>query len=704
MKNSKTAKTSELFARLTSAFVAIMLAVFPLYLDGNMYGGLTGHKAKFFWTLMVLMLVAMLVLWLAFLGNGDKQRRSWSVIDIAALAYLLVMILSAVFSPFVATEGFWYMLTGKTTPVTNERWDGLFTHGSYILIYFIVSRNYRPHLRDMSLFAVSACVVSLIGLVQFLGYDPIFPYEQQGMLYPYAWQDTLFRTTLGNVDIVSCYVALTVVLFAALYCQTKTKIRFLYLAAASLSVLMMIIGDADSGKLGSLTGLIILFAVIITDRVALSKFFVFLGASALLLQLRSWALVARVHFEATGQQFPVYADKINTLTFIGVAVIALGVGLKYLPVWIHFKPWKAAVVTLALIVIAGVAGLNYIGERETNRGSVLWQANEVLHGRIEDEFGTWRGFIWIRTMQIIPDHPLIGTGPDTFGQAFDRFQNEAWEKTQVVYDKAHNDVLQVAVCSGLIGLGLYLVWTLGAMFCGFRRIYKSPIMMGVTLALAAVFVQSLFGVSVPIATPLFFVLLGILVAEARRMGDPIETRYHHIKRGADVVFSLVLLVILSPFALIARIFMHPMLFVQKRFGRGKKFFNIYKLRSMRRDTPDVATHLLEDRQKYVTPLGKFLRKTSLDELPQLWNVLRGDMSVVGPRPALWNQDDLIAERDKYGANYVQPGMTGLAQLQGELPVPDKARLDGQYVKEQSLLLDLKIFFGTFGVVLRGRKA
>jgi len=141
----------------------------------------------------------------------------------------------------------------------------------------------------------------------------------------------------------------------------------------------------------------------------------------------------------------------------------------------------------------------------------------------------------------------------------------------------------------------------------------------------------------------------------------------------------------------------PIFFTQKRYGRGRKFFRIYKFRSMYVDAPkDVPTHLLQNPQAMITPIGRFLRKTSLDELPQLLNILKGDLSLVGPRPALWNQDDLIAEREKYGANDIPVGLTGLAQVSGrdELPIEKKAAYDGEYARRMNFFLDIVILFRT----------
>ena len=147
----------------------------------------------------------------------------------------------------------------------------------------------------------------------------------------------------------------------------------------------------------------------------------------------------------------------------------------------------------------------------------------------------------------------------------------------------------------------------------------------------------------------------------------------------------------------------PILFKQKRVGKNKKHFYIYKFRTMRTDTPkDMPTHLLTNPEKYITPIGRFMRKTSLDELPQIFNILKGDMSIVGPRPALWNQYDLIAERDKYRANKIRPGLTGWAQINGrdEIEIPLKAKLDGYYVKKESFSFDIYIIIATVFSVLR----
>ena len=181
------------------------------------------------------------------------------------------------------------------------------------------------------------------------------------------------------------------------------------------------------------------------------------------------------------------------------------------------------------------------------------------------------------------------------------------------------------------------------------------------------------------------------------------------KRALDLLLSGLGLIVLSPLFLIISIAIKaedpgPVFFRQKRVGIHKTYFNIVKFRSMRQDTPhDMPTHLLNDPQRWITKIGRFLRKTSLDELPQIAQIFTGKMSIIGPRPALWNQYDLIAQRDQYGANDITPGLTGWAQVNGrdELEIEEKARLDGEYAQNISFGMDMKIFWMTVRNVLRG---
>ena len=193
-----------------------------------------------------------------------------------------------------------------------------------------------------------------------------------------------------------------------------------------------------------------------------------------------------------------------------------------------------------------------------------------------------------------------------------------------------------------------------------------------------------------------------------------ESDYHpgiydrYIKRMMDIILSFCGLIALSPVFIIIILAIKiddpgPVLFTQKRVGRNKQYFKLHKFRSMKMSTPhDIPTHMLENPEQYITKVGRFLRLHSLDELPQIWDIFIGNMSVIGPRPALWNQDVLTAERDKYGANDVRPGLTGWAQINGrdELEIEEKARLDGEYVKKMGLGMDMKCFLRSIHVFAR----
>ena len=186
--------------------------------------------------------------------------------------------------------------------------------------------------------------------------------------------------------------------------------------------------------------------------------------------------------------------------------------------------------------------------------------------------------------------------------------------------------------------------------------------------------------------------------------------YLPFKRFFDILLSLLAIIVFSPLYIIIAIIVKctskgPVFFKQERIGKNKKHFKILKFRTMRIDTPkDVPTHMLDNPEQYITGIGRFLRKTSLDEIPQAFNIFVGQMSIVGPRPALYNQDDLVAERDKHHANEIVPGLSGWAQCNGRdtLPIPEKAKLDGEYVKRFNIWLDIRIIFVTIFQAFRGK--
>ena len=200
------------------------------------------------------------------------------------------------------------------------------------------------------------------------------------------------------------------------------------------------------------------------------------------------------------------------------------------------------------------------------------------------------------------------------------------------------------------------------------------------------------------------------MANKRQFLSTRQKIYLPFKRFFDIFLSLLTIIVFSPLYIVLAILVKctskgPIFFKQERIGKYKKHFKILKFRTMRIDTPkDIPTHMLENPEQYITRVGKFLRKTSLDEIPQAFNIFVGQMSVVGPRPALYNQDDLVSERDKYHANEIIPGLSGWAQCNGRdtLPIPEKAKLDGEYVKRFNIWFDIGIIIKTFLQAFRGK--
>ena len=282
---------------------------------------------------------------------------------------------------------------------------------------------------------------------------------------------------------------------------------------------------------------------------------------------------------------------------------------------------------------------------------------------------------------------------------------------------AHNVWLDMAKDTGIITFSCFLIYT----FCTFGQMVKllsgkssaqiKYVFSGIYFAFILYYnVEPALNANIQYMLPWMF-LNGMLYGVNQKMEesknqDCVLTRkqrmYLPVKRTMDVILSSIAIVVLSPVLLGISVAIKldspgPVLFKQKRVGKNKEFFDIWKFRTMRTDTPkDMPTHMLKDPKQYITKTGRFLRKTSLDELPQLFQIFSGKMSICGPRPALWNQDDLIAERDKYGANGVTPGLTGWAQINGrdELEIDVKARLDGEYIEKFGFLMDLRCFFGT----------
>lgn len=510
-----------------------ILAVFPLYLHAQKYIGLTGHKAHYLWLTSLIGFVIFALIVMTFAGlvklkGSTPPLKIFSLPDWGVIAYWLFVVLSAVFSPLpdyaFGVSNFSHFMTGVPEP--GGRYDGIITITIYVLLYFAVSRMYKNRERDWAIFAVSASVVSLIGMLQFMGWDvfDLYPYGLDAPtvvgIHPFNYLYATFRTTLGNVNIVSPYVSIVVCFFLALYMRSDKKIRFLYLAATALTFGLMITAGADGGKLGVLAGITLLFALNITDKLAMSRMFYAISLGCLLMIIHPPVYAARDHFYQTGIEQTFYwgAGWYRSAYVLGaVLCFAIGLGLHFLPKWIKAPKRIAALAVTAAILIIAVAGVQIMGPRFSGDfENIVWQAYETMRGNFEDMFGSGRAVIWKVTATVVFNYPLLGTGPDTFAFAVYEHQEYLSSITQTSFDKAHNEFLQILICHGFFGLGAFLLFIGSLSVLAMRKVWDNPMVMAIVASCGAYLVQAFFGISTPIVAPLFFVMCGL--AESFRMG------------------------------------------------------------------------------------------------------------------------------------------------------------------------------------------
>jgi hypothetical protein len=512
-------KTAEIF------FLAI-LAVFPLYLNSEKYVGLTSHKAMFFWAVCGLTLLAAVCCFLA------TRPGSWSHLkelqlnaaDWAILVFWLLTTVSAFISP--NQDLVWFG--------ADQRNSGWLTTTCYVMAYFLISRFYIPRQRDLLIFAGGSIILCAVGILQFYGIDPLslFPYDrfvEPSGIPQYSNYTIFFRTTLGNVDVVSAYVSMTLLFFGALYVQEKNAARFVYLTAGTLNFWLMLIAGADSGKVAVTAAMILLLPYWLASRQALGKTLLLTSlwgisycAFCASVQIVGRRLAPGDMAGSDPSFFAQFDGKSYVPLLLGFIVLALlGAALTLWGTRLPFQFSRRGakilgVCVLALTLLSGVLVVEILGARYENQPQhVLYQAREVLHGRPNDDFGSGRVFVWRNSLSVVSEHPFLGTGPDTFDVAFAPFQSETQQRYNLVFDKAHNDYIQILVCCGVPALAAYLILLICAFIPAVSKAFDSPFLFAALGAGISYGVQSFFGVDVPIATPLFWLILG-LAAQAPR--------------------------------------------------------------------------------------------------------------------------------------------------------------------------------------------
>lgn len=496
-----------------------LFVIFPLY-TMNKYIELTGGKAYYLWWSSLVLFVILALVALTFMGLVKSRGimsgiKSITIPDAAAFSYWLFVVLSAIFSPF-SELGFSFFMTGIPEP--GGRQDGILSITVYVLLYFAVSRLFIAKERDWMLFAVSASIVALLGILQFMGYDifELYPYgysEQTIGDYPFNYLDASFRSTLGNVDIVSPYVCIAVAFFLGLYMRSDKKIRFIYLVTAAFNFGLMITAGADGGKVGVAAGIALLFVLNLTDKRAISRMFFALSLSCLFMIIYNPVLAARDYYNETGMIQNLYwgADWYKSVYAIGaLGCLILGLVVYFLPVWLKAKAHIAAIIATVVLIVGAFAGVELLGSRfSDNYDNVIWQVRETMHGNFEDMFGSGRAVLWKDTMNVAFDYPLLGTGPDTFEYALNDYQEHLIAVTNTPFDKAHNDYLQILICNGILGLAAFMILIISLAVLALPKVWNNMLLMAAVAACGAYAVQAFFGISTPMVTPLFFAMLGL---------------------------------------------------------------------------------------------------------------------------------------------------------------------------------------------------
>jgi len=518
---------------ISAAFFIMITAIFPLYITGTRYVGFVQAKANFFYIITsiaaVLTLFALLFLPRPFrlrdYFTKDEPGRPPSVAEWGLLAFIWLTFLSAVFSRWqhIVWSGY------------QGRHEGFWTILCYGVTFFIIARFFQPKRLHFLLFAGGAVLVSLYAILQFCGWDifEFFPYTMARFLdadgNPTRGPLSItHRTTLGNTNIVAAYCSLVIPLFAALFAEERTKYGWFYLAASVMSFALLLITRGDGGKVGVLGGMVLLIPFWISNRERLGKIFIALSGWSVVYMAYNLYLDAlkrnpELHLiPFRDRRFLQGFTPVNPVLLILLILIPLTAGLFLtflLKKWPEPRRMKiAGFAFLTLAAVGGVLFIEIIGARIVGQPrNIFWQAREILHGRMQDSFGTNRGWVWIRGLSVIPEHPILGTGPDTFYHALgDTLQHEAFRRYNIVFDKAHNMYLQIAVCMGIPALLAFLTFW-GGLFAGFiKKALSRPFLLACGAGALSYLIQAFFLVDMPVDKPLLWAVFGVMAGEIWR--------------------------------------------------------------------------------------------------------------------------------------------------------------------------------------------
>jgi O-antigen ligase len=536
--NKKTVKIGHTALYIVStAYFLVIAAIFPLYITRTHYIDITGEKANFF--MAATAIAASLIILTLFLTTKNFQVRNYfaanepkrplSIAEWAAAIFVFLALLSSIFSPHGSIvwmgevigrhEGFWVLLC-------------------YVLAFFIISRFYKPQRWHLLLFALGSALVSLYGILQFLDHDVLVrwgffsPLPELGtdpanqLLAPLS---RTFRTTLGNINIVSAYAAFTAVLFTWLFAGEKSLVGIVYIIPGTLAFAMLLVTQGDAGWVGIIAAMALTIPYWLTDRHRLGKILIALAAwAAAFVAHNAYLTHLKTNLNTENIVFLYDHRVLNNFTpqnpqpFIILASILTVIGLTL--IFIPLKRWPvkimkiSGITLLALTIIGGFAFIQIEGARhEDNPGNIIWQAREILHGRIEDEFGSNRAFVWRESVNILTDRPILGSGPATFRWALSQeFQKISLERFGVIFDTAHNIYLNTAITLGIPAL-MALLTLIGSLFWqSLKKAFNRPILLAFSAAALAYLAQGFFQVDTPIDRPLIWLALGVMANEIWR--------------------------------------------------------------------------------------------------------------------------------------------------------------------------------------------
>lgn len=535
-------KKNWIITQIAALFFIVITAVFPLYIwlyedaaSGlGRYYSITHDKTLFFLMTTGAAVILLLVMMAAVKRSMSIENyyvenepvRLFSVAEWGLLAFIVWTFISA----FVASwlHGFGDIVWWGA----YNRFEGFISYACYALTFVIIARFYKPKGWHLPLVAASAVLVSLYGVLQFLGHDifGLFPFDvftDEAGNPLYGPISAHFRTTLGNVNIVSAYCSFAILLFAALFAVSRSKWQYIYLGAGMMSfALSLTTGTSgDAHTVAILGAMLLLVPYWVSSRERLGRILIVLsswcivyaGQSAYLSALKR-RMEAGEFFAPFDRSFLAAYSHRNIALFIILAAVLLAGGLGLLLIlkkWPERKLKTAGIIFLPVALIAGLISLEIVGSRlSDNPNNIIWQAREMMHGRLEDDFGSARGWIWTRGISVIPDNPILGTGPDTFFFALGNdLQVEAAERYGVVIDKAHNTFLQIAVCMGIPALVAYLIFLGGVFVPAAKKAFERPLLLAFGAPALSYTIQSFFCVEVPITTPLVWISLGVMAGE-----------------------------------------------------------------------------------------------------------------------------------------------------------------------------------------------